>query len=211
MPGELSHLLSLLGRIPVDMLYLLVGAATALENVFPPIPSDVVVLLGAVLAGRGVLVGEIVFAAALAGNLLLALFVYEMGRWYGRGIFATGWGRRLLRPHQLRRMGRFYDRYGTATIFGTRFIPVFRVLVPAFAGISGLGFWRTAIPLVAASSLWYGILVIAGILAWRNLHRVVGWFEAVNVWLVGAAVLMAALLGLWWWRSRGDDPDGRKG
>lgn len=198
----LDRLLAALHVVPAEAIYVLVAAGAAVENVFPPVPSDMFVILGGVLSDRGILRWEIVFASAWAANLALGCLVYAMGRRYGRALFDTRWGEWILRPHQLQRMSAFYKRYGGLTILVSRFFPVFRVLVPAFAGISRLSFWRTVLPLGTAAAIWYGVLVWAGIFASRNIPRLVSWFEAANTWLVAGAALLSVALSVWWWRTR---------
>ncbi|MFQ5746474.1 MAG: DedA family protein [Gemmatimonadota bacterium] len=205
---QLEALLRLVAQLPVETGYLAVGIAAAVENLFPPVPSDLIVVVGGVLADRGIMHGGLVFGVAWASNLVLALVVYASARRYGKGIFDTRWGRWLLRPGQLRRMAAFYDEYGTITILVSRFFPVFRVLVPAFAGISRLGFWRTAIPLAVASAIWYGLLVGAGILASRNIPPIVRAIQAVNVSALLVAALLGGLLVVLWWRSRRSADEG---
>lgn len=202
MPDQLEGLVDLLRAFPVETVYVLIGAGAAVENIFPPIPSDTFVLLGGVLADRGVLEARYVFGVAWLSNILLASFVYLMGLRYGRAIFETRWGAWILRPHQLRRMDEFYRRYGAITVLVSRFFPVFRVLVPAFAGISRLGFWRTTLPLGLASAVWYGILVAAGIFTSRNVPRLLDLLGQVNAGLLVGALALAALVAAWWWRSR---------
>lgn len=209
MLARLEDLLGLISRVPVETIYLLIAAGAAVENVFPPVPSDVVVLVGAILADRGVLRADFVFLFAWLGNLLLGLGVYAAARVYGAGLFSTRWGHWLLRPAQLERMAVFYDEYGTLTVLVSRFFPVFRVLVPAFAGVSRLGFWRTALPLAAATAAWYGALIGAGILLSRNLPRLVDALQTVNLSAAVVTLLAAALLVVLWWRTRHpDDPSG---
>jgi len=203
---QLEAFLRLVGDIPVQIVYLLVGVGAAVENLFPPVPSDVVVVAGGILADRGILDVRLVFLVAWASNLLLALCVYVAARHFGGGIFSTRWGRWLLRPAQLERMSLFYEDYGALTILVSRFFPVFRVLVPAFAGISRLAFWRTAIPLAVASAIWYAALVVGGVFASRNIPRIVGALTAVNTTAGLLALLVAVALSWMWWRSRhGDD------
>jgi membrane-associated protein len=101
-------------------------------------------------------------------------------------------------------MSLFYREYGTLTILVSRFFPVFRVLVPAFAGISKLGFWRTAVPLSLASAVWYGGLVTAGVLFSRNIETLLGPLRTVNTTFAVLAGLVTVLLLLLWWRSRHD-------
>jgi membrane protein DedA with SNARE-associated domain len=210
MQDQLEAFLGLVNQIPVEVVYLLVGAGAAVENLFPPIPSDMVVVAGGVLADRQVLDGWVVFLVAWVSNLVLALTVYLAARRFGNGIFATRWGHWLLRPAQLRRMSVFYEAYGTITILVSRFFPVFRVLVPAFAGISRLGFWRTSAPLALASAAWYGALVGAGIFASRNVPRIVSALRAVNTTAGVIALVVAALLIWLWWRSRHPPEDAKE-
>lgn len=198
----LDRLVAILDMVPRETVYVLVGVAAAVENIFPPVPSDAVVLLGGVLADRGLLSWRIVLVVAWTSNIALGCFVYLMGRRYGRAIFDTAWGRWLLRPHQLERMDHFYSRYGTITVLVSRFFPVFRVLVPAFAGISRLGFWRTALPLGLASAVWYGLLVWAGVFASRELPRLIEWFETANIGLLAGAGLVFLAVAGWWWKTR---------
>ena len=202
MQSDLEGLFQLIGEIPVESVYLLIAIGAAVENIFPPIPSDTFVLLGGILVDQGLLRADLVLISAWLANNVLALFVYLMGRRYGRGIFQTRWGHWLLRPHQLERLSEFYERYGTVTVLVSRFFPVFRVLIPAFAGISRLPFWRTAIPLMIASAVWYGVLLFAGIFASRNLPRMLAVFEAFNTWLLLATIMLLGGVAILWWLSR---------
>lgn len=198
----LQELLQLVGRIPPWSIYVMVGAGAAVENVFPPVPSDTFVLLGAILAEEQILRFDIVFAVAWGGNVALALGVYAMGRRFGRSLFESQWGQRVLRPHQLDRVRSFYDEYGTVSVLFSRFLPVFRVIVPAFAGVSRLGFWRTALPLGLASALWYALLLWVGAFAARNIPRLVSLVNRAQGWLWVVAAIVAAAVALWWWRTR---------
>ena len=202
---RLEALLGLIASIPVEATYVLVGVGAAVENVFPPVPSDLAVLAGGILAERGYLRADIVFLVAWLSNLTLALGVYLAAYRYGADLFTTRWGRWLLRPAQLDRMSEFYEEYGTITVLVSRFFPVFRVLVPAFAGISRLGFWRTAIPLMVASAVWYAALIWAGGFFSRNLPRLLAQLSTVNTTTGILAAALAVALGALWWRSRRDD------
>jgi len=198
----LQELLQLVGRIPPWSIYAMVGAGAAVENVFPPVPSDTFVLLGAILAEEQVLRFDIVFAVAWGGNVALAMVVYAMGRRFGQTLFESQWGQRVLRPHQLDRVQGFYDEYGTVSVLFSRFLPVFRVVVPAFAGVSRLGFWRTALPLGLASAVWYALLLWVGAFAARNIPRLVSLVDRAQGGLWVVAGVVAAAVALWWWRTR---------
>jgi membrane protein DedA with SNARE-associated domain len=92
----LERLLDVLASLPLVPTYLVLMALSALENVFPPVPADTAVALGAFLARRGEV--SVVPLAALCwlANLASAWGTYVLGRRHGRGFFRDGWGRRLM-------------------------------------------------------------------------------------------------------------------
>lgn len=206
MQGALSDLLDRLVSAPDLLVYLVLGLLAALENVVPPVPADVVVLFGAVLAGRGAVDPWVVFLVVWLFNVGGALLVYALGRRHGPGFFQGRWGRILLQPRQLVALGHFYQRYGFAVIFVSRFLPMFRAVVPPFAGIAGVGVWRTAIPIAAASALWYGTIVYLGTTFGQHWDRILGGLREASGWLWLLAAGALAVVALWWIRSRGDEP-----
>jgi membrane protein DedA with SNARE-associated domain len=206
MTDRAQALLDWLLTVPDWIVYLAVGLATTLENVVPPIPSDVFVLVGGVIAGGGgVRLGPL-FLAAWAGNVGGGLFVYFVGRRYGPSFFDTRWGASLLVPRQLESLARAYRRFGFVIIFLGRFLPLFRPVVPVFAGVTRLGFFATALPMALASAIWYGALFTLGRFAGANLGAAVVLVERLGGWLWLAAGALALLAAGWWWWSRKGNP-----
>ncbi|MGD8278365.1 MAG: DedA family protein [Gemmatimonadota bacterium] len=201
----MDRFLELLGGLPPALIYVVLGAGAAIENVFPPVPADTFVLIGAFLAERGNANVWAVFVVTWVANVASALAVYALARRYGDGFFSTATGRRLLRPRQMDRIARFYRRWGTPAILVSRFLPAFRSIVPVFAGIVRLQPLRVAVPLAAASGLWYGALVVAGRFAERNFGAIVRAFNNTSAVLLGLALALLAAVGVWWWRTRRDD------
>jgi membrane protein DedA with SNARE-associated domain len=201
----MHRFLELLGGLPPALIYVVLGAGAAVENVFPPIPADTFVLVGAFLAERGSANVWAVFVVTWLSNVASALAVYALARRYGNGFFETSTGRRLLRPRQMDRIARFYRRWGTPAILISRFLPAFRSIVPVFAGIVRLQPLRVALPLAVASGLWYGALVVAGRFAERNFGAIVRVFNNTSAVLLVVAVLLLGAVGIWWWRTRHDD------
>jgi len=192
---------------PDELIYLVMAVAALLENLVPPVPADVVILFGGFLLGQA---GGRVWLAALLvwlSNVAGALVVYGIGRRYGMRFFAGRWGRMLLRPGQLSALAAFYARYGFAVIFVSRFLPVFRAVVPIFAGVSRVGLWRTALPILLASGLWYGGLIYLGAAAGENWEAIWRTVEAAGRGFYMVALLLTLALLWWWWRSRRAEPE----
>jgi len=185
------------------LIYLVLGAGAAVENVVPPIPADTFVVLGGFLAAQGRLSLIGVFVVTWGANVASALAVYGMGRRYGPGFFETGLGRHLLEGHQLETIARFYGRWGHSAIFLTRFLPGLRAVVPVFAGITRQGFASVAIPLTLASAVWYGFLTWIGGLAGRNVDAILVWVGQINAVLLALAIVLVVGLAIWWTRTRG--------
>lgn len=188
--------------MPPAIIYVVIAAGAALENIFPPVPADTFVLLGAFLAEAGAASLWLVFLSTWLANVASAMVVYALAFRFGDGFFATTAGHWLLKPRQLQQIGRFYARWGTATIFVSRFLPAFRSLVPVFAGVTRMPLRRVFMPLALASGLWYGALVYLGAIAGRNRDVIMDFFERASTLLLVLAVPLLAALALWWWRSR---------
>jgi len=205
MGGVIDSLLEWLKGLPPALIYLVVGGIAALENVFPPVPADVVALFGGFLAGQGTASPYVMFLVVWLGNVATALLMYWVGRKKGTAFFQGRLGRKLLQPKQMEKLSSFYERRGVIVIFVSRFLPMFRAVVPIFAGTSGVGFWSAALPMALASGLWYGILIYLGATAGENWEQIRGAVESSGRWLAIAAALMAAGVFWWWWKTRKED------
>ncbi len=197
-----EDLLMWVDGVPSVVVYVLLGAGAAVENVVPAVPADTFVVLGGFLTALGDLEARWVFVATWTCNVASALVMYRVGHRHGRPFFEGRWGRRLINAHQMERMVVFFGRWGTPAIFLTRFLPGLRSVVPVFAGVSHQRFLPVAIPIALASAIWYGLLVWAGAFAGQNLDAVLAAVSRVNVWLLAAALLIGGLIAGWWWRTR---------
>ena len=196
----LERLLDALASLPLVPTYLALMALSALENVFPPVPADTAVALGAFLARRGEV--SVVPLALLCwlSNLGSAAFTYFVGRRHGRAFFEAGWGRKLLPPHGLASLEQAYARWGTAGIFVSRFLPGLRAAVPPFAGIARLPARQALVPAAAASLIWYAFLALAGYSLADNWQAVKDVVASANRVLGVVALVVTALAAFWLWR-----------
>jgi membrane protein DedA with SNARE-associated domain len=202
----LERLLDALASLPLVPTYLVLMALSALENVFPPVPADTAVALGAFLARRGEI--SVVPLAALCwlSNIASAAGTYALGRRHGRGFFRDGWGRKLMPPEVLAALEEAYGRWGTAGIFVSRFLPGLRAAVPPFAGIAGLPPARALVPAALASAIWYAFLAFAGYELAENWEAVKTLVTDANRALGIAAVVLTAAAALWLWRRSRRNP-----
>jgi membrane protein DedA with SNARE-associated domain len=193
----LERLLDALASLPLVPTYIVLMALSALENVFPPVPADTAVALGAFLARRGEV--SVVPLAALCwlANLASAAGTYTLGRRHGRGFFRDGWGRKLMPPEVLAALEEAYARWGTAGVFLSRFLPGLRAAVPPFAGVAGLPAVRTLVPAAIASAIWYAFLAFAGYEVAENWDAVKTLVADTNRALALAALVVTVITFAW--------------
>jgi len=174
----------------------------AAENLFPPIPSELVLPL----AGFQVYQGSVSFLQALlaatAGSLLGAVILYELGRYGGRPLVLRF--RRVLRvtPQELDRADGWFDRHGRKVVFFARMIPLARSVVSIPAGWSEMPRAEFLLLTTLGSLLWNAALIGGGILLGENFRRiadVVGTYS--NVVLIVLVVAVVALAA-WWYQTR---------
>ena len=196
----LDRLLDALGSLPIVPTYLLLMVLSALENVFPPVPADTAVALGAFLARRGEVSVVPLVALCWLANLSTAAGTYVLGHRHGRSFFRDGWGRKLMPPSVFAALEEAYGQWGTAGIFASRFLPGLRAAVPPFAGVAGLPPMRALVPAALASLIWYAFLGLAGYTLAENWEAAKALVASANRALGVATLVLAVVAGLWLWR-----------
>lgn len=186
-------------------MYAILALLAALENIFPPIPADTAVALGAFLSHRGVTTPWLVFAVTIVANTASAVAVYALARRLGPRFARTRMGRRLLPADALAALERKYLRWGLPAIFLSRMIPGIRAIVPPFTGLIGLSPRQALIPITIASAIWYAFVTIVGTVIGAEWQRMVALIAEVNRVLAVIGVVVATAAGVWLlrrWRAR---------
>ncbi|QYJ16742.1 hypothetical protein Rxycam_02577 [Rubrobacter xylanophilus DSM 9941] len=166
------------------------------ENLFPPIPSEVVLPFVGFMVSRGHLAFVPALAAATLGSLVGAYALYALGRWGGRPlILRYSWLLRVSKE-DLDRADGWFDRYGGWIVFFGRMVPTVRSIVSIPAGLSEMPLGRFTLLTVAGSAIWNTALISAGLFFGENWRRAVGYAESASPVLLGAAVVAA--LAAWW-------------
>jgi len=182
-----------------------VGAALAiaLENLFPPLPSEIILPLAGFTASQGSfgLVEAIVWTTV--GSVVGALALYTVGALVGRE--RTRWIAErlpLVKIEDVDRTEQFFLRHGGATVFFGRFIPIFRSLISIPAGVERMPLWKFTALTTAGSAVWNTVFVYAGYALGENWHVVeeyAGVFQTVVVVVVALAVAWFVTTRVWRW------------
>ncbi|MCP9848549.1 DedA family protein [Cyanobium sp. Morenito 9A2] len=175
--------------------YGVIALVMLLENVVPPIPSEVVMPLAGFLVQQGKLELVPVMLAGLLGTVLGAWFWYGVGRlineehlehWVARH------GRWLgVHPEALATSRRWFNRHGVAVVFWGRVVPGVRTLVSVPAGMELMPQRTFLLWTTAGSALWLLFLLVAGQALGEGYKQIALWIEPiaqVMIWVVVAAL-----------------------
>ncbi len=198
----MQSLLSWFAGLPVAVLYPALTVLAALENVFPPLPTDTVVALGTWLAARGHGSALVAFLGTWVGNVAGAVAMYVVGRRHG-----AGWIHRrfpaLSNARGEERLQQLYARYGIPALVVSRFIPGVRALVPPFAGALKVPAPSAIASIAFASGIWYGFISYIAYRAgsdWDALTRRIAHSSRVSA--IAGAIIVAIGLAVWFVRRR---------
>lgn len=176
-----------------SMGYVGVALLTFIENVFPPIPSELVLPLAGYIASRGEMTLPGVIAAGTLGSVLGSLLFYAAGRRVGEvrlRVFIQRHGRWLtVSPDDLERASGWFQRHGGLAVLVCRMIPGLRSLISIPAGIHGMPLPSFLLFTAMGTALWTAMLVWAGHLLGARFARVDEFLGPVS-WGVVALVLV---------------------
>lgn len=176
-----------------------VGLLIFLENVLPPIPSEVILPFAGFAAQRGDINGPAAWLAASIGSLAGALVLYGIGASIGeerlRELSRKRWFV-FFGEKDFNRGDRFFDRHGNKVVFFARFIPLVRSVVSVPAGLNRMPLGRFALLTFAGSAIWNAAFITSGWVLGQRWHQVegfVGPLSYVVVALLAAATLVLVL------------------
>ena len=173
-----------------------IGALIALENLVPPIPSEIILPFAGFSANRGDLNVVAAWVAATIGSLIGAWILYGVGALIGYERIRLLAGKRwfvLFGQSDLDRGERFFEKYGSWIVFFGRFVPLVRSIVSVPAGVERMPLLRFSLLTAAGSAVWNAVFLAAGYELGDRWEDVEGWIQPLSY-----VVVLLLLAGLGW-------------
>lgn len=172
-----------------------VGIAILLENLFPPIPSEVVLPLAGFTVAQGSLNMLNTFIWATAGSVVGAFLLYGLGAWLGanrlRRIADKMW---LVDAADVDSALRWFDKYGSASVFFGRLVPGVRSLISIPAGVDRMNPVKFGLWTLAGSSIWNAILIYLGYILGDQYTRVADYVDQYSTVIYTIILLLLVVL-----------------
>ena len=187
--------------------YLGVGMLIAIENIFPPIPSEVILAFGGFMTTKTALNVVGVIISATLGSTIGAIVLYLIGKILNKErlerIVSGKIGKVLrLKKSDIEKADKWFDTKGQKTVFICRFIPIVRSLISIPAGMSEMNIWKFLLYTVLGSTIWNTVLVILGRALGESWETVVNIFDKFSDVILVILVIAFIAFIVWWFGFR---------
>lgn len=180
----------------------------AVENIFPPIPSEVILTFGGFMTTYTSLNAAGVIVFSTVGSLLGAIALYEVGRIFNKErlmkLVSGRIGKMLrLKAKDIESAENWFEKRGNGAVFFCRFVPIVRSLISIPAGMSEMKPAPFLLYTAAGSLLWNTVLVVIGSIVGENWERVVAKMDAYsNITFIILVILFISAAGGFYYNRR---------
>ena len=183
--------------------YIGVFLLIAIENIFPPIPSEVILVFGGFMTTYTSLNIPIMIVAATLGSLLGAIVLYYIGKIFNKErlkrIISGKIGKVLrLKASDIEKADKWFDTKGNKTVFFCRFIPIVRSLISIPAGMSEMPMQKFLIYTILGSLIWNSVLIVVGSIVGDKWETIVGYLDNFsNIILIILVIIFVVAMYYW--------------
>jgi membrane protein DedA with SNARE-associated domain len=196
--------LSWLASQPQWLALAVCGFIAFIEYPVPPLPHDVVVVAGGVLAARALLDPTLLIGVVTIGSVLGALAAWKLGGLAGTHPRVARFIARFVSNERLEQFREKYRRRGRLLIAANRFLPGVRTTIMFAAGLFRVPAADVALFGAFSAFLWNGLLIGLGFLLGQNLDAVITAVERYSLvaWGVVGVVVVVVAVRAWLWHAR---------
>ncbi len=179
----------------------------AIENIFPPIPSEVILTFGGYMTTYSNLNVPLVILSATLGSLLGAIVLYAIGKILNKErlmkIVSGKVGKILhLKKEDIESADKWFDTKGEKCVFFCRFIPIVRSLISIPAGMSEMNIPKFLIYTTIGSLIWNSVLVVVGSIVGENWENIVNIFDTYSTITLIVLIIIFILFVVWFYKKR---------
>ncbi len=174
-------------------IYLTIFFFAFIENLFPPSPSDMVIVVGGSLVGASDLHFIPVLVFATGGSLIGFLTAFAIGWQIDKRILHSG-KIKFLTIESIEKVENAFRKYGYFLIVANRFLPGTRAVISFFAGMSRLNVHYTVLLSAASALIWNSILISLGMVFGENIQKVDAFLSTYNKIVIAVTAVVVIFL-----------------
>ena len=186
----MDNFIAYLQSLNPALIYAIVFSIAFIENVFPPSPSDLIIVFGGSLIG----IGRVGFIETLlwstAGSTLGFVVMYKIGDWFGDRILSQG-KIKFIPAESVRKVDAWFRQYGLWLIVANRFLAGTRAVVSFFAGMAQLRLLPTILLCALSALIWNALLITGGYYLGSNWREIGGYLGTYSEAVTGLIVVLA--------------------
>ena len=167
----LETIISYLHTVDLFWIYVILIVFSFTENIFPPSPSDVIVIIGASLIASTTMSFIPVVLLTSIASALGFMVMYLIGKYLGEHIVRTG-RIKFISPEAIQKSDYWFSRYGYILIIANRFLPGARAVISFFSGMTELQPVKTFFCAVLSALLWNSLIIYIGMKLGDNVELI---------------------------------------
>jgi membrane protein DedA with SNARE-associated domain len=197
-----EDILTKIATFPPFWVYVTLFFFAFIENVFPPSPSDVLLVVGGTLIGTGAINFILALAFATIGSITGFMLMFYIGSTVDKKVIHSG-RFKYIPLNTIEKVETWFRKYGYFVIVANRFMPGTRAVISFFAGISNLEPKKTIILCFISALLWNAILLYLGYIFGDNVEKVDEYLSTYsNIVIAITAVVILFFIVRFFFRKR---------
>jgi membrane protein DedA with SNARE-associated domain len=191
----IEEILGRIASLPVFWIYISLFFFSYIENVFPPSPSDLVIVIGGSLVSTGAIQFLPTLILTTIGSVLGFMTLYFVGSQLDQKVIRAG-KIKYVSLDALEKAERWFNKYGYFVILANRFLPGTRSVISFFAGLSELKVRRTVILAAISAFAWNAIIISLGVFFGDNIPVVDEYLSTYSTigFIITAAVVLVVVI-----------------
>ena len=190
-----------------DFGYVGIGLLIMIENLFPPIPSEVILTFGGFMTIDSKMTVLGVIIASTIGSLLGAIILYCIGKILNKDrlikIVNSKYGKLLqVKPKDIESADKWFDTKGNITVLFCRFVPVVRSLISIPAGMSEMPILKFSIYTLIGSTIWNTVLVCVGAFAGNYKDKIISMIDSASHIILILIIVVFVIGVIWFYKKR---------
>lgn len=199
----LEDILSYISVVDTPYIYLILFFFAFVENIFPPSPSDVVIVVGSSLIATTELSFIPILLITSIGSALGFVLMYYVGKLFGEKLIRRG-KIKFIKHGDILKADRWFRKWGYKLILANRFLPGTRSVISFFSGVHELDVGRTFVFSAISAFAWNAFIIYLGMVVGHNVELIDYYLNTYSYAIIALtiAVIAVILIRIFWRKKK---------